>query len=79
MLKSIILILEAKFNEKPPIVPEHWKLCEILSIGFFFFFVREKLIIIIIFVSSDTASGGEESPLLYKYIRTKLYNVKPYM
>ena len=37
------------------------------------------LIIIIIFVSSDTASGGEESPLLYKYIRTKPYNVKPYM
>jgi len=37
------------------------------------------IIIIIIFVSSDTASGGEESPLLYKYIRTKPYNVKPYM
>jgi len=39
----------------------------------------EVLIIIIIFVSSDTASGGEESPLLYLYIRTKPYNVKPYM
>ena len=38
-----------------------------------------SLIIIIIFVSSDTASGGEESPLLYLYIRTKPYNVKPYM
>jgi len=38
-----------------------------------------QLIIIIIFVSSDTASGGEESPLLYLYIRTKPYNVKPYM
>jgi len=37
------------------------------------------IIIIIIIVSSDTASGGEESPLLYKYIRTKPYNVKPYM
>jgi len=33
----------------------------------------------IIFVSSDTASGGEESPLLYSSIRTKPYNVKPYM